>query len=65
MGEHTHYGSVAMLFNRLGGHHVLPPGRDAQWCCVKPLPGHAIIELGDAMVKFTNRLLRSNIHRVT
>lgn len=31
---------------------------------MRPLPGHAIVNLGDAMVKFTNGLLRSNIHRV-
>lgn len=65
LGEHTDFGSVTVLFNRLGGLQVLPPGRDAQWCYVKPLPGHAIINLGDAMVKFTNGLLRSNIHRVS
>jgi isopenicillin N synthase-like dioxygenase len=64
LGEHTDFGSVTVLFNRLGGLQVLPPGRDAQWCYVKPLPGHAIINLGDAMVKFTNGVLRSNIHRV-
>ena len=28
------------------------------------LAGHAIVNLGDAMVNFTNGLLRSNIHRV-
>ncbi|KAJ9613102.1 hypothetical protein H2200_003043 [Cladophialophora chaetospira] len=64
LGEHTDFGSVTVLFNRLGGLQVLPPGRNAQWCYVKPLPGHAIINLGDAMVKFTNGRLRSNIHRV-
>lgn len=64
LGEHTDFGSVTVLFNRLGGLQVLPPGQDAEWCYVKPLPGHAIINLGDAMVKFTNGLLRSNIHRV-
>ena len=64
LGEHTDFGSVTVLFNRLGGLQVLPPGRDAKWCYVKPLPNHAIINLGDAMVKFTNGLLRSNIHRV-
>ena len=31
---------------------------------MRPLPGHAIINLGDAMTKFTNGLLRSNVHRV-
>ncbi|KAJ5492392.1 Oxoglutarate/iron-dependent dioxygenase [Penicillium expansum] len=47
-----------------GGLQVLPPGADAEWVYVRPLPGHAIINLGDAMVKFTNGLIRSNIHRV-
>ncbi|KAL4821390.1 hypothetical protein BDW67DRAFT_172191 [Aspergillus spinulosporus] len=64
LGEHTDFGSVTILFNRLGGLQVLPPGADAEWQYVRPLPGHAIVNLGDAMVKFTNGLLRSNIHRV-
>lgn len=64
LGEHTDFGSVTILFNRLGGLQVLPPGEHAEWCYVRPLPGHAIVNLGDAMVKFTNGLLRSNIHRV-
>ncbi|KAJ3499832.1 hypothetical protein NLG97_g17 [Lecanicillium saksenae] len=64
LGEHTDFGSITVLFNRLGGLQVLPPGRDSEWCYVKPLAGHAIINLGDALVKFTNGLLRSNIHRV-
>ncbi|KAL3473015.1 hypothetical protein BJX99DRAFT_249193 [Aspergillus californicus] len=64
LGEHTDFGSVTILFNRLGGLQVLPPGADADWLYVRPLPGHAIVNLGDAMVKFTNGLLRSNIHRV-
>lgn len=64
LGQHTDFGSVTVLFNRLGGLQVLPPGADAEWVYVRPLPGHAVINLGDAMVKFTNGLLRSNIHRV-
>ncbi|PGH19571.1 hypothetical protein AJ80_03907 [Polytolypa hystricis UAMH7299] len=64
LGQHTDFGSVTVLFNRVGGLQILPPGKDAEWCYVRPLPGHAIINLGDAMVKFTNGLLRSNIHRV-
>ena len=43
---------------------MLPPGEGTEWFYVRPLAGHAIINLGDAMVKFTNGLLRSNIHRV-
>jgi isopenicillin N synthase-like dioxygenase len=87
LGEHTDFGSVTVLFNRLGGLQVrLPEGIDAVppsegegdgeageterrlcqdgWCYVKPLPGHCIVNLGDALVKFSNGQLRSNIHRV-
>jgi isopenicillin N synthase-like dioxygenase len=70
LGKHTDFGSITILFNRLGGLQILPPpsltpaGKEPQWTYVKPLPGHCIVNLGDAMVKFTNGLLRSNIHRV-
>lgn len=100
LGEHTDFGSVTVLFNRVGGLQVrLPDGMDPVppvseskgqsdldvdsqrgdeppisekekslcqdgWCYVRPLPGHCIINLGDALVKFSNGTLRSNIHRV-
>ncbi|KAI7346781.1 Clavaminate synthase-like protein [Hortaea werneckii] len=63
LGEHTDFGSITILFNRLGGLQVLPPGSE-EWRYVKPLKGHCIVNLGDAMVKFTAGILRSNIHRV-
>jgi isopenicillin N synthase-like dioxygenase len=63
MGEHTDFGSVTILFNRVGGLQVLLP-HSQEWSYVKPLPGHCIVNLGDAMVRFTNGLLRSNLHRV-
>jgi isopenicillin N synthase-like dioxygenase len=70
LGKHTDFGSLTILFNKLGGLQILPPpsltpaGEKPEWTFVKPLPGHCIVNLGDAMVKFTNGLLRSNIHRV-
>jgi isopenicillin N synthase-like dioxygenase len=92
LGAHTDFGSVTVLFNKLGGLQVrLPANVEAvppndingteddltqseglngngeekeQWVYVCPLPGHAIINLGDAMVKFSGGILRSNIHRV-
>jgi isopenicillin N synthase-like dioxygenase len=63
MGAHTEYGSLTVLFNRVGGLQVLPPN-SAEWAYVRPLPGHCIVNLGDAMVKFTNGLFRSSVHRV-
>ncbi|KAJ5280575.1 hypothetical protein N7478_005947 [Penicillium angulare] len=63
LGQHTDFGSVTVLLNRVGGLQVQMP-ITGEWVYVRPLPGRAIINLGDAMVKFTNGLLRSNIHRV-
>lgn len=98
-GEHTDFGSVTILFNRVGGLQVrLPPDlkpipptsllngdtegfdvgkpllnqdglpvtkeEEEEWAYVHPIPGHAIINLGDAMTKFSAGILRSNIHRV-
>ena len=86
LGEHTDYGSITILFNRLGGLQVkVPPdyktdsshadsmgygnGTDidndqGRWMFIRPLPHHAIINLGDALSKFTAGILRSNIHRI-
>lgn len=79
LGAHTDFGSLTLLFNRLGGLQVLlPPSIAAEnatkdtgegkgmgsWAYVRPLPGHAIVNLGDALVKFSGGILRSNIHRV-
>ena len=72
IGAHTDFGSVTLLFNKLGGLQVYPPPevtRDDgspynEWLYVKPLPGHCIVNLGDAMVKFTGGILKSATHRV-
>ena len=53
--------TYSLLFNRLGGLQVLPPGDDAKWSYVRPLQGHCVVNLGDAMVKFTAGILRSNV----
>jgi isopenicillin N synthase-like dioxygenase len=57
-------GTLTLLFNRLGELQTLPPGKDAPWEYVRPLPGHAIVNLGDALATFTNGLLTSCPHRV-
>ncbi|KAF4472530.1 Clavaminate synthase [Fusarium agapanthi] len=73
LGEHTDFGSVTILFNKVGGLQVKLPKElwsaetehSDGWAYVRPLPGCAIVNLGDALVKFTAGVLRSNIHRVT
>ncbi|PQE08494.1 Oxoglutarate iron-dependent dioxygenase protein [Rutstroemia sp. NJR-2017a BBW] len=70
LGKHTDFGSITILFNRLGGLQILPPpailppGQSPEWMYVKPIRDHCIINFGDAMTKFTRGVVRSNIHRV-
>lgn len=85
LGEHTDFGSVTVLFNRVGGLQVRlpesiaptppvaeePPLTEVEsrlcedgWAYVRPLAGHCIVNLGDALVKFSKGGLRSNVHRV-
>ncbi|KAK5166274.1 uncharacterized protein LTR77_008535 [Saxophila tyrrhenica] len=62
-GEHTDFGTLTILMNWLGGLQIRHP-ETQEWVYVKPIPGSAIVNLGDALVKFTAGILRSNIHRV-
>ncbi|KAF5586679.1 gibberellin 2-beta-dioxygenase 8 [Fusarium subglutinans] len=66
LASHTDFGSITVLFNWVGGLQIQShdPARQGEWAFVKPLPGHAIINLGDAMVKFSNGRLKSGKHRV-
>ncbi|KAI0333383.1 Clavaminate synthase-like protein [Cubamyces sp. BRFM 1775] len=63
LASHTDFGSLSFLHNRLGGLQVMVPGTSS-WQYIKPLPGHAICNLGDAMTIFSGGLLKSNLHRV-
>ncbi|PQE32431.1 2OG-Fe(II) oxygenase family protein [Rutstroemia sp. NJR-2017a WRK4] len=70
---HTDFGSVTLLWNVVGGLQILPPdagvsdsdGDSKQWQFVRPQPGCVIVNIGDALVSFTDGVLRSNLHRVT
>jgi isopenicillin N synthase-like dioxygenase len=62
-GEHTDFGSLTILFNWMGGLQIRHPATN-EWIFVRPVPGSAIVNLGDALVKFTAGILRSNVHRV-
>jgi isopenicillin N synthase-like dioxygenase len=62
-GEHTDFGSLTILFNWMGGLQIRMPTTD-EWVYVPPVPGSAVVNLGDALVKFTAGILRSNVHRV-
>ena len=63
LGEHTDFGTLTILFNWLGGLQIRHPETE-EWVYVRPVPGAPVVNLGDALVKFTAGLLRSNVHRV-
>jgi len=73
--SHTDFGTITLLFNWLGGLQVwsnssrggeqnVVEQAEGEWLWVEPKPGHAIVNLGDAAVKFTNGVLCSGRHRV-
>ncbi|CAJ2512501.1 Uu.00g055160.m01.CDS01 [Anthostomella pinea] len=74
--SHTDFGTITILMNWLGGLQVYSvsartaqlsdgqPDVAGEWLWVKPQKGCAIINLGDAAVKFTNGVLCSGRHRV-
>ncbi|KAK7753156.1 hypothetical protein SLS62_004889 [Diatrype stigma] len=73
---HTDFGSVTLLFNWLGGLQIEnhDDGGDGgkttaatatkSWEWVRPVPGHAICNLGDAMREFAGGRVASGRHRV-
>jgi len=63
IGAHTDFGSLSFLHNKLGGLQVLVPGT-SEWQFIKPIPGHAICNIGDALKILSGGLLVSNMHRV-
>ncbi|KXL48149.1 hypothetical protein M433DRAFT_57562 [Acidomyces richmondensis BFW] len=72
--SHTDFGTITILMNWLGGLQVwsessrkagpLEPDVPGEWLWVRPKKGCAIVNLGDAAVKFTNGVLCSGRHRV-
>ncbi|KAH9889673.1 putative oxidoreductase [Xylariomycetidae sp. FL2044] len=77
--SHTDFGTVTILMNWLGGlqvwstsarlarlarHEPDPDLEPGEWLWVRPRPGCAIVNLGDAAVKYSGGVLCSGRHRV-
>lgn len=61
-------GSITMVWNVLGGLQVqrpdVPYNSDEGWEFIKPERGCAVVNMGDAMRRFTGDRVRSSLHRV-
>ncbi|MFJ8887312.1 isopenicillin N synthase family dioxygenase [Streptomyces sp. NPDC102402] len=63
MGAHTDFGILTVLWaDQVAGLQVL--GRDHVWHDVRPADGAFLINLGDAMARWTNDRWMSTLHRV-
>jgi isopenicillin N synthase-like dioxygenase len=63
MGEHTDYGIVTVLWaDQVAGLQVLDT--DGTWHDVAPADGALLVNLGDAMARWTNERWMSTLHRV-
>ena len=63
MGAHTDFGILTVLWaDRVAGLEVL--GGDGIWHSVLPEKGALLINLGDAMARWTNDRWKSTLHRV-
>jgi isopenicillin N synthase-like dioxygenase len=62
-GEHTDYGSITLLLqDAIGGLEVRT--RSGEWIAAPPIPGTIVVNVGDAMQRWTNDRLCSTPHRV-
>lgn len=62
-GEHSDYGSITLLLqDAVGGLEV--QNRQQEWIAAPPIPGTLVVNVGDAMQRWTNNKLRSTPHRV-
>lgn len=64
--RHTDMGAVIFLCSVLGGLQILAPGSDptdeAAWRYIRPALYCAVINIGDALVEWSGRILRCNMH---
>jgi isopenicillin N synthase-like dioxygenase len=62
-GEHTDYGSITLLLqDQVEGLEVRT--RQGEWVAAPPIPGTLVVNVGDAMQRWTNDVLKSTPHRV-
>lgn len=60
---HTDIGTLSFVFTEVPGLQVLLPGSE-EWQFVRPLPGHAVVNVADCLTFLSHQQLPSILHRV-
>ena len=61
---HTDYGTLTVLLADTTQRGLQVQGPDGDWLDATPVPGSFVVNLGDAMARWTNDRWRSTMHRV-
>ncbi|KAK2610030.1 hypothetical protein N8I77_003490 [Diaporthe amygdali] len=60
---HSDAGSLSIVFTEVAGLQVLKPNEE-QWYYIAPKPGHAVVNVGDALRFISGGVLESSLHRI-
>ncbi|KAL2443998.1 2-oxoglutarate-dependent dioxygenase frbA [Exophiala dermatitidis] len=62
---HTDFGTLTILFqDDVGGLEVEDPSTPGKYIAATPIPGSVIVNIGDFLMRWTNDILKSNLHHV-
>ncbi|TDZ13860.1 2-oxoglutarate-dependent dioxygenase gloE [Colletotrichum orbiculare MAFF 240422] len=60
---HSDAGSLSIVFTEVAGLQVLKPNEET-WYYIAPKPGHAVVNIGDALRFISGGVLESSLHRI-
>ncbi|KAF6789070.1 hypothetical protein CSOJ01_14859 [Colletotrichum sojae] len=60
---HSDAGSLSIVFTEVAGLQVLKP-KEETWYYIAPKPGHAVVNVGDALRFISGGVLESSLHRI-